>query len=428
MPPPRTLVQALFLLIVCVIGYRFHVFVATLADPSAVTAPRPAGVDAFLPISSLMGLIHWIRTGAPNTVHPAGLVLFLLIVATALLARRGFCSWVCPVGTVSEFLHKAGKRLLGTNLDVPKWIDYPAKGLKYILLGFFLYFILPMPGQALEAFLNAPYNRLADVKMYLFFANISRTAVFVLVALALLSVFIKNFWCRYLCPYGALLGVASLFSPVAVRRDKVACRNCGRCANACPQAIAVDKKGRVNSPECMACYSCVEACPAEGALKVEAAPGRRAVSAGLYAALIAVAFLVTPVLASAFGYWQSDTTPEGYRQLYAIIGNIQHPRTGGVGAGTAMPMGGGHGSMPAAPGGMAAPHGSMPPGHGGMDGGLEPAPGAKPEMCPGMNPDSPLADELEEARRRVDEKKRREADARSQAPGENAVDAKQNPM
>lgn len=426
MPSPRTLVQALFLLIVCGIGYRFHVFVASLAEPSSVVAPRPAGVDAFLPISSLMGLIHWIRTGAPNTVHPAGLVLFILILATALLARRGFCSWVCPIGTISEFLHKAGKRLLGTNLDVPKWIDYPAKGLKYALLGFFLYFILPLPGQALEAFLNAPYNRLADVKMYLFFSNISRTALFVIAALALLSVFIKNFWCRYLCPYGALLGIAALFSPLAVRRNKSACRNCGRCARACPQAIAVDQKGRVGSPECMSCYSCVKACPASGALRMETAPGRRPVTEGLYAALIAAAFLATPVLANAFGYWHSDTTPQGYRQLYAIIGNIQHPRTGGVGADPAMPMGS-HGTM-APHGSMDAPHGAMPPGHGGMDGEFELPPGAKPEMCPGMNPDSPLADELEEARRRLEQKKREEADARSQAPGETDSGEAQNPM
>jgi hypothetical protein len=77
---------------------------------------------------------------------------------------------------------------------------------------------------------------------------------------------------------------------------------------------------------------------------------------------------------------------------------------------------------------MDAPHGAMPPGHGGMDGEFELPPGAKPEMCPGMNPDSPLADELEEARRRLEQKKREEADARSQAPGETDSGEAQNPM
>jgi Fe-S-cluster-containing hydrogenase component 2 len=390
----------MFLFMVLVIGVKFHGFVAYLADPSAAVAPRPAGVEAFLPISSMMGLVHWFKTGVANRVHPAGLVLFVLIVATALVARRGFCSWICPIGAISEFLHKAGKRVLGANLDVPKWLDYPAKGIKYILLGFFLYFILPMPGSALEAFINAPYNRLADVKMYLFFANISRTALFVIAALVLLSVFIKNFWCRYLCPYGALLGLASLASPVAVRREKSACRECGACARACPQAIAVDKKSRVNSPECMACYSCMDACPAPGALRMETAPGRRAVSAGLYAALIAAAFLITPVLAHALGYWNSDMSAQDFKQLYAIIENIQHPRTGGVNPG-AMPAAamGGHAG--------AIPHSVMPPS---VDSAMQLPPGARPDLCPGMNPDSPLAEDLKEARRRLEQKNTDESD------------------
>jgi len=150
----------------------------------------------------------------------------------------------------------------------------------------------------------------------------------------------------------------------------------------------------------MACYSCMDACPAPGALRMETAPGRRAVSAGLYAALIAAAFLITPVLAHALGYWNSDMSAQDFKQLYAIIENIQHPRTGGVNPG-AMPAAamGGHAG--------AIPHSVMPPS---VDSAMQLPPGARPDLCPGMNPDSPLAEDLKEARRRLEQKNTDESD------------------
>ena len=50
------------------------------------------------------------------------------------------------------------------------------------------------------------------------------------------SVFVQNFWCRYLCPYGALLGLTSLLSPLRIRREPAACIDCAKCAKACPSS------------------------------------------------------------------------------------------------------------------------------------------------------------------------------------------------
>ncbi len=112
---------------------------------------------------------------------------------------------------------------------MPRWLDMTLRSLKYALLGFFLYHILPMPPAALRSFIYGPYNRIADVKMYLFFSNISAVAVSVLIVIGLLSMFFKNFLCRYLCPYGALLGLFSVASPVAIRRNLHKCAACGKC-------------------------------------------------------------------------------------------------------------------------------------------------------------------------------------------------------
>lgn len=165
-PSFRRWVQLGFAFGAILTGVQFHRFVASLTDGARAYAARPAEVDAWLPISSLMSLFYFVKTGIANTVHPAGLVLFTLILV-----------------------------------------------------------------------------------------------------LAVFSLLYKNFWCRYLCPYGALLGLASSASPLAVQRDSAACTLCLRCTQACPNRIAVHAQESVRSPECTACYGCVTACQQPGALR-----------------------------------------------------------------------------------------------------------------------------------------------------------------
>lgn len=321
----RPAVQLAFVLASILLGLQFRTFVMSLADEASPVAYRPPWVEAYLPISSLMSLVYLVKTGVPNQVHPAGLVIFTLVVVLTLALRRGFCSWVCPFGTFSEYLHKFGRKIIGRNLLMPMWLDLPLRGVKYLLLGFFLYVILRMPVIALGHFINGPYNRMADVKMYLFFAHISPTALQVIVVLVILSILFKNFWCRYLCPYGALLCIVSLVSPTRVSRNSELCTNCGACTRACPNRIPVQKKSAVCSGECTACLSCVDACPTQGALVMSI--GRSKVTPKLtYAIVLVAAFYFAGEVASALGYWHSETPLEMYRALYKIVPQLGHPR------------------------------------------------------------------------------------------------------
>ena len=73
------------------------------------TVTRPPGIEAFLPISSLISLKYWLVTGILNPIHPSGLIIFLMALVTAVLLKRGFCSWVCPFGLLTEYLNRLHK-------------------------------------------------------------------------------------------------------------------------------------------------------------------------------------------------------------------------------------------------------------------------------------------------------------------------------
>jgi polyferredoxin len=317
----RSAVQIGFVLFSILLGIQLAIFLRSL---DATTATRPPAVEGFLPISSLMSLVYLFKTGIANTVRPAGLVIFSLTIVLSLALRRGFCSWVCPIGTISEWAHKIGKKLFGRNLLIPMWLDIALRTVKYLLLVFFVYYIIGMSGAALGQFIYGDYNRIADAKMYVFFCNMSLVTAIVIISLFVLSVIFKNFACRYLCPYGALLAVFSGFSATAVRRDTKKCINCGACARACPNRIAVDKKTFVGSADCTACYNCIHACKTHGALRM-GVPGGKRISFAAYGVIMVVSFILVSQIAKACHYWQSDTPPAQYKQLYQNMERIGHP-------------------------------------------------------------------------------------------------------
>jgi len=332
----RRIVQWLFVALNGWLGIQFLLRVRFCEHGGAgLRVPRPAGAEGWLPIAGLMNTKYLFLTGRVPAIHPAAMVLFIAFMLMSLLLKKAFCSWLCPVGTLSEQLWKLGRRIFGRNLHPPKWADIPLRGLKYLILGFFVFLIGAMSAEAIHDFMSTPYGLVADVKMLNFFRDIGRTAAIVIGLLVLLSMLIQNFWCRYLCPYGALLGITSLLSPVKIRRDAEACIDCGKCARACPSRLAVDQLVQIRSVECTACMACVAACPAENALQFSLIPRkaatpaerwrRRALSPISVAAVLACIFLGLVVLAKASGHWQTNLPRDVYMDLVSHAREAGHP-------------------------------------------------------------------------------------------------------
>ena len=323
----RLAIQIAFVLLCIWIGVEFHFFVKYLESGGAAgSAVRPPGVEGFLPISSLMSLYYFFLTGQVHWAHPAGLFILVAIIAMSFVFGKAFCSWLCPVGTLSEFIGDAGEKLFGRRIRVPGFLDYPLRSLKYLLLGFFLYSIFfAMSTVALQAFLDSPYNIVADVKMYYFFADISQFALIVIGVLFLLSIVIRNFWCRYLCPYGALLGLLSFLSPTRIKRNPVSCIDCGKCAKACPSRIKVDKVNSVFSDECTSCMNCVDVCPVAETLELKTTVGNHRVTKRWVAIGVIAIFLVITGLGIFTGRWQNTVTTEQYIEYQKNVAAYGHP-------------------------------------------------------------------------------------------------------
>ena len=322
----RRAVQTAFVLLSIWIGVEFYLFVRWgLSGGIEPFYPRPPGAEAFLPISGLLGLLHWLRGGALNQVHPAATVILVAIVAVSLLVRKSFCSWLCPVGTLSDALAEIGKRMFKRNFVIWKWLDYPMRLLKYVLLLYFIFMLLTMSGRALDMFVHGSYNRMADVSMYQFFAHITPRALAIVLTLAAASLLYRRFWCRYLCPYGALLGIAGLFSPLRVTREKATCIDCELCSEVCPANIAVHrigagradaKVGRVWSDECTTCMRCVEECPVKDTLVVRTRHWPLTLSAPAVAAMVVGVFAIIAALAMLTGHWHNAMSTAEYLQQF----------------------------------------------------------------------------------------------------------------
>jgi len=321
-PALRWGVQILFVLLTLWIGVEFVSYYRQVVGGGPVAAHRPAGVEAFLPISALLGLKRWVLSNRWDDIHPAGLTLLLAFLVGSLVARRAFCSWICPIGTASRGLEWFRHRLLRLPVrwTVPMLLRRLPPLAKYPILGAFLWLVVSMPLFAIEDFLHQPYNMGADGAMLAFFLHLSSTGMVVLAALVLLSIVLRNGWCRLLCPYGALLAVTGLLSPFRIRREADACKNCGACGRACGMGIRVPELETVHSMECTTCLSCVSACRVSGALGVRAAWGGRVRPWLLPAGALAV-LLIAYGLARGTGHWDSAVTLENYRFAYLFGGH-----------------------------------------------------------------------------------------------------------
>lgn len=318
----RYAIQFSFLLLTVTIGYRFYSFVLHFESPGHAFVPRPSSVDAFLPIAGLMSFKYFLFTRIIEPVHPAAFIMFVAIASVSLLLKKGFCGWICPVGTIAQYFWMMGEKISGKTLPMEKYTDISLRSVKYLLMALFIILIgITMAPNTMVLFFLSDYYKTADVRTMKFFTEMSVTTFWALLFIGGFSLAYKNFWCRYICPYGALLGLLSFFSPVKIRRDEERCLHCGACTRNCPSRLPVERKEVVNSPECFGCLTCVSHCPSEGALDITVKAGKTRKVFSPYLHITALVLLLYLIIGAGVlsGKWHSQLSVDEYRELIPRI-------------------------------------------------------------------------------------------------------------
>src|ERR1035437_3660700 len=150
----RGTLQLAFFALNAWVGIEFYLFVRYYETGGrSVWAGRPPGVEGWLPIASLMNLKVLLASGQMPRLHPAGMFLLIAFLAVSWIFRKSFCGWLCPVGTVSEYLWRLGRQTFGRNFRLPRKLDLGLRSLKYLLLALFLYAVGSM---SVPAAVSAP--------------------------------------------------------------------------------------------------------------------------------------------------------------------------------------------------------------------------------------------------------------------------------
>jgi polyferredoxin len=298
-----------FFVFACLQLFRF----AAWARGMGPYTDRPEAPAGILPIGHFTSFFGWVRGGGWDEMLPAGLVIILGALATSLLFKRGFCGWICPVGTLWEGFSALGRKIVGRNYPLPKFLDMPGRAFRYLLAALFMgVLLLLVPVSEAVAFRQLPYMWVADLKIL----GMMVEPLYIVVALlvGVLSMLIGPLWCRYLCPLGGLYSFVGLASPCVVERDADKCTHCSKCSAVCHAFLKPEQTHRVSEVECDGCMDCVHACPVDGCLEAKAF-SRVRIAPWMWPVLVVGLWLAIWGVAKITGNWDSPIPDEAFRQV-----------------------------------------------------------------------------------------------------------------
>jgi ferredoxin len=219
------------------------------------------------------------------------------VLAMTLLLRRAFCGYMCPIGTISDWVRGAARRVGIREIHPPPGVDRALSGLKYAVLAVIVYFTW-REGELLFRAWCPAYAMIsrhgADIAWYAYAVSGAILGASLVTAMP---------FCRWFCPLAAVLNPFSRFGLARVKRDPAVCGDCRACARACPMAIPVDAMAEVTAARCLACLNCVDACPKRQALALSWGPPSWLAASWPRPALAAV-LLVCAAGAVLPAYWR----------------------------------------------------------------------------------------------------------------------------
>ena len=189
------------------------------------------------------------------------LLTLLIVLGVTALWGRFFCGWLCSFGALQELTAFVSNKLLPRKRKLPAAADRILKYAKYaILLTLILaVWVLQLPVDSSMSPWGI-FGMLVSGNWSVMRAAIPTIGFALLAGILIASFFAERFFCRYLCPLGAIFTPISAGRLFRIRRKESLCSNCGRCSRACAMGVNVPEGTHVRSGECIDCMRCTETC------------------------------------------------------------------------------------------------------------------------------------------------------------------------
>lgn len=245
-------------------------------------------------ISAFSGIKQIVLSILNHSFQPATLlpqiVATIAIIPLTILLGRFFCGWMCAFGSMGDFIYEISSKIWKKKPRVPESLDRALKWVKYVWL-VVLVALVWVSGATIFQSANPwdAFGMLLTVGKAPAFSIVFATllpAFLLLVGIMVGSVFVHRFFCRYLCPLGAVFAILSNLRLTHIQKTRTSCGKCRICTNRCPMGISLYKVDEVKSGECIECMECVAACPRKNTTLAVSGSSVRPVAAGVMATAV----------------------------------------------------------------------------------------------------------------------------------------------
>ena len=222
--------------------------------------------EAYCPFGGVESLWSLFTTGEFScALGPLNLSFFFALLLLALMCKKAFCGWACPIGFLGEIAARLTGWVWKKRPPVPPRANHAAKLLRYAVLAVSLFFTYRMGELVLRG-----YDPFFLIFSGFGHGSVGPLSLAVLAATILGMCLVPMFFCRYLCPMGAVFDPFSRIGLLRVTRDASKCTACGRCSRACLHDIPVQRLQTVRHRDCTNCLECLDACPEKEVLQLRA--------------------------------------------------------------------------------------------------------------------------------------------------------------
>ncbi len=234
-----------------------------------------ASLHAICPFGGVVSIYNFAAVGTfVQKIHSSSFILMLIAFFLAIFFGPVICGWVCPFGTFQEWLSKIGKKIFKKRYNhfVPLKLDKYLRYLRYITLILVVYMTATTAKLMFQTI--DPYYALFNF----WTGEVAVGAFIFLGATIILSLFVDRPYCKYICPYGALLGIFNFFRVFKIRRNISTCIDCKKCDEVCPMNISVSTDRTVRSHQCISCMNCTSefSCPVTDTVEFSIKRGKKA--------------------------------------------------------------------------------------------------------------------------------------------------------